>query len=201
MSKLGTLNIERRTNENGKSSKKLRRNGYLPGSLSCKGKDSISVILKADDLKKGLDTYGRNGLFKLSLDDGTTTAMVKEIQLSPLKGDILHVDLQQVFMNEEIRAELSIKLKGLETLEFKKLVALRQLDEIPVKGLPQNIPDEIVIDVSNVNGVENINISDIKFPNGIVPESHPEQTVISIVEVKRTEENLEETATEEVSSN
>ncbi|MGB4437896.1 MAG: 50S ribosomal protein L25 [Sedimentibacter sp.] len=194
MSEIGTLKVERRINANGSASKNLRKTGYLPGSVSCRGKDSISITVKADDLKKALASYGRNGLFKLSLDDGAITAMVKEIQLSPIKGDMQHVDLQQVFMNEEIRAELSIRLKGLEALEFKKLVALRQLDEIPVKGLPQNIPDEIVIDVSNVNGVKNITISDIKFPNGIVPESNPEQTVISIVELRMAEENLDETA-------
>lgn len=201
MSEIGTLKVERRINANGSASKNLRKTGYLPGSVSCRGKDSISITVKADDLKKALASYGRNGLFKLSLDDGAITAMVKEIQLSPIKGDMQHVDLQQVFMNEEIRAELSIRLKGLEALEFKKLVALRQLDEIPVKGLPQNIPDEIVIDVSNVNGVKNITISDIKFPNGIVPESNPEQTVISIVELRMAEENLDKTADAEVKSN
>jgi len=195
MSEIGTLKVERRTNANGSASKSLRKTGYLPGSISCRGKDSISITVKADDLKKALASYGRNGLFKLSLDDGAITAMVKEIQLSPVKGDMQHVDLQQVFMNEEIRAEVSIKIKGLEALELKKLMALRQLDEIPVKGLPQNIPDEIVIDVTNVNGVENINISDIKLPNGIITESSPEQTVISIVELRMAEENLDETET------
>jgi len=198
MSEIGTLKIERRINVNSGNSKKLRKSGYLPGSISCKGKDSISVAVKAEDLRKGLSFYGRNALFTLSLEnDDSITAMVKEIQLSPIKGEMQHVDLQQVFLNEEIRADLSVRIKGLETLEFKKLMALRQLDEIPVKGLPQDIPDEIVIDVSNINGVENINISDIIFPNGIVTESNPEQTVVSIVEVRRTEVNLDETSDEE----
>jgi len=190
MSELGTLIIEKRAKVNSRDSKKLRNSGYLPGSVSCKGKESLSIAVKAEDLRKSLASYGRNALFTLSLDNDTSiTCMVKEIQTSPVKGDMIHVDLQQVFLNEEIRAELTIRIKGLETLEFKKLMALRQLDEITVKGLPQDIPDEIVIDVTNINEVENINISDIKLPKGVVPENNPDQTVVSIVEVKRSAED------------
>lgn len=195
MSELGVLNIERRNNANSRSSKQLRKNGYVPASVSCKGKSSISVAVKADELRKGMNTYGRNALFKLSLDnEDSITGMVKNIQYAPVKGEMLHVDLQQVSLSEEIRADLAIRLKGLDVLEFKKLMALPQLDTIRVKGLPQDIPDDIVIDVSNVKGIENINIKDVEFPKGIVPEVDSEQCVISIVEVRRGSSSQEELA-------
>jgi large subunit ribosomal protein L25 len=193
MSELGILTIERRNTANSRASKQLRKNGFVPASISCRGKESISVALKADELRKGMNTFGRNALFKLSLDnDYSITGIVKEIQYAPIKGEMLHVDLQQVSLNEEIRADLAVRLKGMEVLEFKKLMALPQLDVIRVKGLPQDIPDDIVIDVSNVKGVENINIGDVEFPKGIVPEMSPEQCVISIVEVKRVSSTQEE---------
>ncbi len=193
MSELGTLNIEKRTTVNSRASKQLRKNGYVPASLSCKGKESISVSVKTDELKRSLASYGRNALFKLSLEnDNSITGMVKEIQYSPIKGEMMHVDFQQVSLNEEIRVDLSIRLKGVETLEFKKLMALPQMDVIRVKGLPQDIPDDIVIDVSNVKRVENINVAHVEFPKGIVPELDPEQCVISIVEVKRQGHDDEE---------
>lgn len=196
MSELGTINIEKRTIVNSRSSKQLRKKGCVPASLSCKGKESISVSVKTDELKKSLASYGRNALFKLSLeDDNSITGMVKEIQYSPIKGEMMHVDFQQVSLNEEIKADLSIKIKGLEALEFKKLMALSQMDVIRVKGLPQDIPDDIVIDVSNVKGVENINVADVEFPKGIVPELDLEQCVISIVEIKRQGQTDEETET------
>jgi large subunit ribosomal protein L25 len=118
--------------------------------------------------------------------------MVKDIQTSPVKGDMLHVDFQQVSLNEEIRADLTIILKGADTLEFKKLMPLRQLDVIAVKGFPQDIPDDITIDVSNIDKVENVYLKDINFPEGIVPEADPEQIVISIVETKRAVADSEE---------
>lgn len=195
MSELGTLNIERRKAASSRTSKRLRRSGYVPASLSCRGKESISVTVKADELKKSLSAYGRNALFKLSLDnDSSIFGMVKEIQLSPIKREMMHVDLQQVLLDQEIKADVSVRLKGLEALEFKGLIALLQLDEIRVKGLPQNIPDEIAIDVSKVEKVEGINVADVKFPEGIVPEISPEQCVVSVVEAKRQEEDTAETA-------
>jgi large subunit ribosomal protein L25 len=192
MSEIGILKIEKRENPNSRTSKKLRKEGYLPGSISGKGKDSVSVSVKAEDLKKGLSQYGRNALFKLTMKDDTVTGMVKDIQVSPVKGNILHVDFQQVSLNEEIRADLTIVLKGADTLEFKKLMPLRQLDVITVKGLPQHIPDDVVIDVSDIDKVENVYLKDVKFPEGIVPEGDPEQIVISIVETKRTSASSDE---------
>ena len=120
------------------------------------------------------------------MNDGTVTGMVKDIQVSPVKGNMVHVDFQEVSLTEEIRADLSIVLKGADVLEFKKLMPLRQLDVIIVKGLPQDIPDDITIDVSNIDKVENVYLKDVDFPEGIVPEGDPEQVVISIVETKRT---------------
>ncbi len=199
MSELGILNIEERTTANSRTSKKLRKKGFVPASLSCKGKESISVAVKAEELRKSMHEYGRNALFKLSLDnDNSIIAMVKEIQYAPIKGEMVHVDLQQVSLNEEIKADVTVRLRGLETLEIKKLMALPQLDFIRVKGLPQDIPDEIIIDVTNVKGVENINISDIVLPKGIVAELNPEHCVIAIVEVKRSGDDSETDEVEEV---
>lgn len=183
---VGILKIEKREKPNSRTSKKLRKDGYLPGSISCGGKDSVSVSVKAEDLRKVLTSYGRNALFKLSMNDVSVTGMVKDIQLSPVKGEMLHVDFQEVSLNEEIRADIAVVLKGAEALEHKKLMPLRQLDVIAVKGLPQDIPNDIAIDVSNIDKVENVYLKDVNFPDGITPEGDPELVVISIVETKRT---------------
>jgi large subunit ribosomal protein L25 len=182
---IGVLNVEKRLKTNSRTSNQLRRQGYLPGSISSKGKDSVSVTIRADELRKGLSTYGRNALFKITLDGKEITIIAKDIQLSPVKGTMLHVDFQEVSLTEEIKVALSIALKGIDALEFKELMALRQTDTITVKGLPQNIPDDLVIDVSSIDKVDNICLKDVEFPEGIVPEGDPEQVIISIVEAKR----------------
>ena len=193
----GVLNLEKRLKTNSRISSQLRRQGYLPGSISSKGKDSVSVKVRADELRKGLAAYGRNALFKVSIDGKETTVIAKDIQYSPVKGTMLLVDFQEVSMTEEIKVALSIAIKGIEALEFKGFMALRQTDAITVKGLPQDIPDDIAIDVSNIDKVDNICLKDVVFPEGILPEGDPDQVLISIVEAKRTVQAEEETETGE----
>lgn len=189
---VGVLKIAKREKPNTGTSKKLRRQGYVPASISSKGKESVSVTVKADDLRKGMAAYGRNALFKLEMEGYSVMSMVRDIQVSPVKGEMLNVDFQEVSLNEEIRADLTIVLKGMDVLEFKKLMALRQTDIITVKGLPQHIPDDIIIDVSNIDKAHNVFLKDVKFPDGIVPEGDPEQIVVSIVEAKRIADDVEE---------
>jgi large subunit ribosomal protein L25 len=195
---IGVLNVEKRLKTKSRASNQLRRQGYLPGSISSKGKDSVSVTIKADELRKSLSTYGRNALFKITLNDTELTVMAKDIQLSPVRGTMLHVDFQEVSLTEEIKVVLTIALKGTDALEFKELMALRQTDAITVKGLPQDIPDDIVIDVSEIDKVENVCLKDVKFPEGIIPEGDPEQVLISIVEAKRIVEEEEEEEVEDM---
>lgn len=70
---------------------------------------------------------------------------------------------------------MAIKITGAELLESKRLLINSTIDSILLEGLPQNIPDEIVIDVSNMEAGESIQFSDIKLPEGLTSTIDPEQ--------------------------
>jgi large subunit ribosomal protein L25 len=153
----------------------------LPGSIYGKEIESFPVKVKEDEFKKSLSKYGRNYLFNLDLEGQEThTVIVKEIQHSPINRKILNIDFQQISLTEEIKADLEIRIIGKESIDLKKLLLIRQMDTIPVKGLPQNIPDNIEIDVSGLDEGQRIYISDINFPTGIVVEAEGDQTVLSV---------------------
>ena len=148
MKEKATIVIEKREKANSRSSKQLRKIGYVPASISRKGMDSISVKVKQDELLKSLSKYGRNYLFEIALDgEEKITAMVKKMEYSGLKRELLSVSFQQISLTEEMKANLDIRVIGKDSVEFKKLLVIQQLDQIPVKGLPQAIPDYIEIDV------------------------------------------------------
>lgn len=181
MLETGKITIEKRDVTNSNANKKLRRFGVLPGVIYSKGKESIHLSVKTEDLRRGITTYGRNALFDLFLDEEKAcTVIIKDIQNDSVKGNMIHVDFQEVFMDEEIKADLGVRVKGVELLESKRLLLLRQMDLIPVRGLPQLIPDDIEIDVTQLNAGESVNVGNINFPEGIVPECDLEQVVISI---------------------
>lgn len=179
------LKITDRKDTSSRANKRLRKTGYVPGNIFGKDIESVSVAVKKDELRKGLIKYGRSALFKLEADGGKTyNVMVKDIQNEPISREFIHVDFQQITLSEEVKANVPIKIEGKEALESKRLLLMRQIDIIPVKGLPQDIPNSIDIDVSGLKGGENIYVSDVKFPGGIVPEINPEQLIISVSEAK-----------------
>jgi len=167
--------------------KKLRENGFIPGIISGKGMESIPVAVKKDDFRKCLNTYGRNAIIKLNNSDGKSyNVMVKEFQTSPLIYEIIHIDFQKVSLSEEIKAQVS-----------KRMVLNRQLDTILVSGLPQDIPDDIEIDVSNLSSGSSIKISDISLPKGLTISGGTDQLLLSVSDGKIRETITEETTSEE----
>lgn len=202
MNEKATLVIEKREIANSRASKQLRKIGFVPASISRKGKDSISVKVKKEELIKSLSKHGRNYIFNLKLDgDDNISAIVKEMNYSPLKRELMSVNFQQISLTDEIKMNVEIKLIGKDSVEFRKLLVLQQMDQIPVKGLPQDIPDFIEIDVTDLDVDDKISVGDIKYPKGIQPDIEDDKIVLTIIKPKvrgeeTTEESDEETETE-----
>ncbi|HPP36669.1 MAG TPA: hypothetical protein PK767_10575, partial [Clostridiales bacterium] len=80
--------------------------------------------------------------------------------------------------------EVEIKVTGREAAESRRLLVVTQLDKIPVKGLPQNIPEYLEIDVAKLNADDKITVGDVRYPEGIVPDCDTEKIVLVITEAK-----------------
>jgi len=189
-----TIAIEKREKVNGIAGKKLRTMGYIPGAINRKGLESVSVKIKKDELIKNIFKYGKNYLFTLDLGGQESySAMIIEIQHSPIKREILNVVFQQVSATEQIKFNLNIKIVGKEAIELKNLLFVQQMDKVLVTGLPQDIPDFLEIDVTDLNLNDKICISDVKFPKGIESEIEADKIILVI-----TESRLDDMITEEV---
>ncbi|MGB8454062.1 MAG: 50S ribosomal protein L25 [Anaerocolumna sp.] len=166
----------------------LRKEGYLPGNIYGKGIKPLSIAVKKDEIRKYLNKYGRNSIYQLeNPSQETYTVMIKEVQVSPVNHEYHHIDFQHVILSEEIKTEVLIKITGTEILDSKRLFLNRQLDTVLVSGLPQNIPDNIEIDVSNLSAGETVKIGDLKLPDGIQLELAAEQVILSASESKGQE--------------
>jgi large subunit ribosomal protein L25 len=195
MKETPVIKIETRTGTSKGSTKSLRRNGYVPGIIIHKGMESIPVSVKRDEFRKCLNKFGRNSVIKLqNTDDTEYTVIVKELQTAPMVNEYVHVDFQQVSLSEKIKTDVSIRFIGLDILDSKRLLLNRQMDTIPLEGLPQNVPDELDIDVTNLKAGDHFRISDIKLPEGINFDIAPDQIVVSVSESKVHEAVEEEAA-------
>lgn len=185
MRETGTIKVEKRTDINSRVNKRLRESGFLPANVYGKGIDSISVMVKKDELKKNLLKYGRNSVFKLDIGgDEPYSVIAKEIQYGPVNREPLHVDFLQVSFSEKIKTNVAVRVIGKDQVEAKRMILLQHLDILPVNGLPQNIPDVIDLDVSDLQVGQNIFVGDIKLPEGITTQMSLQELVISVVESK-----------------
>ena len=168
---------------------KLRKEGFLPGSISRRGSESISFSVRKDELSKALNANGMSSIYTLEADSKTDyTAMVREIQHAPVSWEWLHVTFQLVSLTEETTADISLHLKGREELLHKGFELLQQLESIQAKGLPGDFPASIDIDLSNMEPGDQITIADLKLPKGITSETESDRLVLSVSYPKLSEE-------------
>jgi len=191
------MEVETRSEIKKGKNKKLRENGLIPGIISGRGMESIPVAVKKDEFRRCLNKFGRNAIIKLNSSDGKEyNVMVKGFQTSPLHYDIIHIDFQKVSLSEEIKAQVPIKITGQELLEAKRLILNRQLDVVLVTGLPQDIPDDIEVNVSSLTPGSTIKLSDLTLPKGLTITSGSDQLLLSIndARVQEPEETEESEA-------
>jgi large subunit ribosomal protein L25 len=155
--------------EKGKGpARRMRRGGRIPGVLYGRGKDTYSLSLKPEDLKKILSSGAReNTLIALKVMGegaekiGNQVVMLKDLQADPILRTYLHADFYIVAMDEKIEVEIPIRLTG--KAEGVKLggIVEQPRREIRVRCLPSNIPEFIEVDVSSLNIGDSIHVQDI----------------------------------------
>jgi large subunit ribosomal protein L25 len=188
--------IEERPSLSKGGRKQLRRDGYLPASISSKGEDSISITIRRDTLLRAIDKFGRMSVFNLKLGKKTYNCMVKEMQHAPLTQECLHVTFQHIDLTEETTAEVAIRPIGRESVQRRRLDFLQIKDYLSIKGLPNDIPNSIDVDVTEMEAGDVLNVGDLVLPEGITTDEDPDDVVFTVSHERVAEEEETEEAAE-----
>lgn len=188
------LNVELRSKTGKGISRQLRAADMVPGVVYGKGMDPMAVSIKYRELQAALSGEGgQNNLITLvggdSLDQ--SMAIISDLQRDAIKGTYKHVDLHRISMTEKLRVTVPVVLKG--TAIGVKEGGLLDFahHELHVECLPNNIPDHIEIDVTDLAVSHSIHISDIVLPEGIKILDNPKTPVVSILgRIKEEEEEV-----------
>ncbi len=178
------LNIQLR-NETGKGiSRQLRREGRLPGVVYGKGIEPTAISLDQRELEKLLVGDGAmNALITLNGGEGLngSVVIVADLTVEPLKGTPKHVDLHKINMDEKVRVEVGIKLKGTAKgvkdgglLDFVK-------HTIEIECLPALIPAHIDVDITGLTIGHSIHVSDLQLPPNLRLLDDPKASVVSVL--------------------
>ena len=179
------------------NSRRLRREDHIPGVVYGHGMDPISISVVRRDLRLALSgPAGVNTVLDLTVDGKVYPAIVKEMQRHPVRRNVSHIDFIQVDLNEEITIAIPLRLEG----EAKAVIDEGGLvdpavDTIEVRTTPRNIPNEIVIDITDLTMDSVITLGDIKLPAGVTAIADPETAIVTVL-VTREEELPEAEAAE-----
>lgn len=180
------LAAEPRERSGKENARKIRRAGRIPAILYGRGKPSVPLSLDPRDLEKLLQTSdaGLNTLIDLKLPKdgkkGEKVVLVKEIQRDPVRGFLLHVDLLELDLTETVEVSVPIHLTGKSKGVEMGGVLDHTLRELEIECLPRAIPDEIEVDVSQLEIGDVIHVSDLRLPEGVELRSDPELAVAHV---------------------
>ena len=186
------LIVQKREHLGSSETRRLRRQGIIPGVLYGRG-EPISIAIEERELRRALT--GASGLHSI-LDveiDGTGAAhasILKDYQVDKVRGGVTHVDLHEVRLDQPITASVSVHLIGGENAPGVKEggVLSQPLREIQVEALPLEVPEHIDLDVSHMTTGDTLRIGDITFQEGVKLLDDPDTVVATLTAPTRVVE-------------
>ena len=170
--------------------KAIRNAGKVPAVVYGYGTKNVSVKVDEVEFIKVIREVGRNGVIELGVGSKSIKVMVSDYQFDPLKNQITHIDFLAINMTEERTVEVPVQLVG-EAVGTKEGGVVEQpLFNLEVTATPDNIPETIEVEISELNINDSISVADIKVSGDFTIENEGTDSVVTVV--APTEEPTEE---------
>ncbi len=176
-------------------SRRLRQDKKVPAVLYGPKMDAMSLTVEALELEKLLRQIGEESkLLQLTIEDGAQKlnkqVLIREVQIHPYRRRFNHIDFYEVPLDHAIEVEIPVELQG-EAVGVKQGGVLDQLMRtVTVSCFPDQIPDKVEVDISNLKMGESIRVSDLmgKVPHELVGDPHYPVVTISAPAAQAEEE-------------
>jgi large subunit ribosomal protein L25 len=196
------LEAQPRTPGNKNDARRVRSSGKIPGVLYGAGRNALALTLDPRQVTRILHSAtGHNTIFELALDGERTKAMIVDWQYEPIKGALLHIDLKRIAMDQKLKVNVPIVLKG-EAAGVKQQGGILEqvLREVEIECLPGDIPSSIEADVTDLVFGKVLRVSDLPRSDKFELITDENQTVAHITSVKEEEAPTPEAAAAEAAA-
>jgi large subunit ribosomal protein L25 len=187
-----TLEVEARAPGKSSAARALRRQGIIPGVMYGTGREPVAVQAPATALREALSgDGGRHAILDVQAPgrSSSTPAILKDIQVDPVRGRLTHFDLLEIRMDQEIDSVTTLTLVGeAEGVRLGGGVLDQPTHELHIKGLPAKLPDHIEVDVTALAVGDSIHLRDISPPAGIAFTDDGDLVLASVMAPTRMEE-------------
>ena len=163
---------------------KLRNDGFIPAVLYGKNQESIPLQVLVKDFNKAFQSAGESTLVYINVDDQAYPTIIHDVSRDPVRDTVLHADFYKVRLDEKIKTKVPVVFEG-EAPAVKELLGIfvRNVNELEVEALPQDLPHEINIDLSILkNFGDQILVKNIKLDSNVRIIADAEDIVATVQE-------------------
>lgn len=179
------------------ASRRLRREGLLPGVVYGGTSPSCSITLSQNQiwLCSAKDWFYSH-ILDLKVDDKIEKVLIKDMQRHPYKPVIIHVDFQRVLADQKIMPRIPIHFVGEEGCIGLKAggTVVRDILDVEIICLPGDLPESFVVDITNLDVGESIHLSDLVLPEGVEQPDllrDNDQVIVSVIKARSVAEDDE----------
>jgi len=185
------LEVKEREQRGTRVSRRLRKDGIIPGVLYGRGNKPHPICVPERDLRRVLTgDHGLHAILDVVLEGQKSThaSILKDYQVDPIRGKIEHFDLQEVRLDQPIQSAVVIELIG-ESVGTKAGGVLSQVNrEVRVEALPMEMPDRLELDISAMEIGDTLRLSDLPAREGVTFLDDPETVLANVTVPTRVEE-------------
>ena len=182
------------------ASRRLRRQGMVPAVIYGAGRDPRNLMFDHNKVLRQLeDPSFYSSILNIKVGEKSRAAIVKDIQRHPSKKQIIHIDLQRIVEDEQIKMQIPIHYLGEEDAVGVKIgggTVTKIMTELEISCLPKDLPEFLEVDISELELDQMLNVSDISLPEGVEISDiikEQDQAIVSIQEIKEIiEEEIED---------
>jgi large subunit ribosomal protein L25 len=187
------LEVAPRERLGSREARRIRRRGLVPGVLYGGRGNPRAIVVPERELRRALTgAAGLHAILDVVLEGQKTThpSILKEFQHDPLRGNVIHVDLQEVRLDQPIAASVAVTLVGAEDAPgVREGGALAQVArEVSVEALPMDVPEHLELDVSGLAIGDSLRVADLPAGEGVTLLDDPETVLATVTVPTRVEE-------------
>lgn len=186
----------------GKKTKSIKEADKIPAVVYGPGVKNVSIEIDYKDFQKVFKGAGESSLIELNVEGEKEkrSVLIHEIQKNPVTDKFIHIDFFQVSLKEEVEVKVPLIFEGV-SLAVKDLggTLVKNISELGIRALPQNLPHEIKVSVDKLDTFENhILVKDLVLPKDVKVLIRADEIVVSVAPPAKVEEELAKPVEEKV---
>ncbi len=170
MSSQFSLSAQKRESLGKRSSKRYRKDNLVPAEIYG-ATENRSILINGFELsKQSKDPQFYSNVIDITIDKSSIEVILKDVQRDPQKSNITHIDFLAVDKNKKINVNVPFKFINEEVCVGVKIsggIISHIMTEIEVSCLPGDIPENLEVDVSELDINQSLHITDVKLPEGV----------------------------------